>query len=141
MNLDGKRSGPGHSGETSRRKSLGYEGEIIARVHLEKSGFHILGENYRRKGGEIDIVAVKADMLVFVEVKTRNETNPVDFAVDSYSEAQMERLANLSEEWLSENEEKLPLDFDLRYDLIVVGVDGMGELEVKEHIADAFRAR
>ena len=141
MSLDDKRSGTGKSARADRRKSLGRSGEIVARVYLESNGFLILSENYRRRCGEVDLVVYKDRMLAFVEVKTRNEDDPVDLIVDTYSETQMNRLSELSETWIFENEDRLPVDFDLRYDLVVVGSDGKGGLEVKEHIADVFRAR
>jgi len=139
MNLEGKRSGSGDPVGKDRRKSLGRAGEVVARVYLEKDGYRILGENFRKRGGEIDLVVAKGKMLVFVEVKTRSDRDPVDLAIDTYTEAQMNRLAELSEAWMHENEDVLPGDFDLRYDLVIVGSVGDGELEVKEHIADAFR--
>ena len=47
-------------------------GENLARKHLEDLGYQVLEMNYRSKRwGEIDIVAVDGDTLVFVEVKTR----------------------------------------------------------------------
>lgn len=46
-------------------------GEEYAALFLRKSGYKILGRNFRSRFGEIDIVAVEGDTLVFVEVKTR----------------------------------------------------------------------
>ena len=48
---------------------------IVRRVaqHLIKDGFTILEYNYRKKGGEIDLIASKPGLLVFVEVKMRQE--------------------------------------------------------------------
>lgn len=54
---------------TSKRK-IGDIGENIACQFLEKHGFKILERNYLRKWGEIDIVARKADIVHFVEVKS-----------------------------------------------------------------------
>ncbi len=46
-------------------------GENLACEYLKKLGFKILDRNYLIRGGEIDIVAIDKDQLVFVEVKTR----------------------------------------------------------------------
>lgn len=49
----------------------GYRGEDLACEYLRKNGYEILERNYRIRGGEIDIVAMDGDYLVFVEVKAR----------------------------------------------------------------------
>lgn len=51
---------------------IGKKGEEIATKYLKRQGYEILERNFRSKRwGEIDIVAIKDDVLVFVEVKTR----------------------------------------------------------------------
>ena len=52
------------------RRELGQRGEAIALVYLEERGFEIIGRNLWRKSGELDIVALESDRLVFVEVRT-----------------------------------------------------------------------
>ena len=72
----------------------GKRGEILAQEYLKKKGFKILATNYQKKVGEVDIIALetkkarkkredykampksvrKEDVLVFVEVKSRNST-------------------------------------------------------------------
>ena len=53
-------------------KSLGKNGEEIAKTHLEKAGYTILEMNKHFSNlCEIDIIALDKDTLVFVEVKTR----------------------------------------------------------------------
>lgn len=53
-------------------KTLGQNGEEIAKAYLEKAGYRILEMNKRfSKLCEIDIIALDKDTLVFVEVKTR----------------------------------------------------------------------
>ena len=54
-------------------KLLGAVGEEVTVRYLEKNGFTILAKNYRIRGGEVDIIATKQELLVFVEVKTRRE--------------------------------------------------------------------
>lgn len=46
-------------------------GENLAANYLKKQGYKVLVQNYRIRGGEIDIIARHKDTLVFVEVKTR----------------------------------------------------------------------
>lgn len=51
--------------------NFGNYGESLACEYLKKQGYEILERNYRIRGGEIDIVAMDGEYLVFVEVKTR----------------------------------------------------------------------
>ena len=48
----------------------GEKGEDIAVKYFVKRGFKILERNYRKKWGEIDIIAEKGNILHFIEVKT-----------------------------------------------------------------------
>ncbi|MDE6757917.1 MAG: YraN family protein [Clostridia bacterium] len=52
----------------------GIEGEHLAVEYLKKSGYKILERNFTTKIGEIDIIAQDKNYLVFVEVKSRNNT-------------------------------------------------------------------
>ncbi len=51
---------------------LGKWGEEIASDYLKKKGFEIIEKNWRYQHLEIDLVARKDNVLVFVEVKTRS---------------------------------------------------------------------
>jgi putative endonuclease len=53
------------------RKMLGREGEDRAASYLVKRGYRILERNYSTRQGEIDLIALDRDEVVFVEVKTR----------------------------------------------------------------------
>lgn len=53
------------------KKEEGAFGEQLAVAYLKKQGFTILDQNFRIRGGEIDIICLDRDTLVFVEVKTR----------------------------------------------------------------------
>lgn len=54
----------------AKHNEIGQKGEEIASKYLEKKGFSIIDRNYRKKWGEIDIIAFKDKVLHFVEVKT-----------------------------------------------------------------------
>lgn len=47
-------------------------GESASCRYLEKKGYKILERNFRKGYGEIDIIAVQKNTLVFIEVKTRS---------------------------------------------------------------------
>jgi len=50
---------------------LGAAGEQRVATHLAQEGFTLLATNYRWRGGELDLVARKDELVIFVEVKTR----------------------------------------------------------------------
>ena len=54
----------------SKSTATGNVGESIACIFLERKGFRILARNYSRPWGEIDVVAIKNNIVRFVEVKT-----------------------------------------------------------------------
>lgn len=56
---------------TSLTKQLGNKGEEVVAHALVREGFSVLAQNFRCKTGEVDIIALKGSLLVFVEVKTR----------------------------------------------------------------------
>ena len=55
--------------------NLGHYGEDIAANYLQNKGYKVIDRNFRCRLGEIDIVAGKGKVLVFVEVKTRRGVN------------------------------------------------------------------
>lgn len=54
----------------AKHNKTGEKGEIITSNFLVRKGFSIIDRNYRKKWGEIDIVAQKDNKIHFVEVKT-----------------------------------------------------------------------
>lgn len=54
------------------RKKIGQVGEDLAVQHLKSQKYKILLKNYRKPWGEVDIIAEKEGVVVFVEVKTNS---------------------------------------------------------------------
>ena len=75
--------------------SRGKYGEDIACDYLKKNGYKIIERNFRIRGGEIDIVAVEGQTLVYVEVKTRtsDEFGRPEESVTYYKLKFLERAA------------------------------------------------
>lgn len=59
----------------NHKADLGKLGEDIVAKKLERDGFKILDRNYKRLYGEIDLIVTKKDLVVFVEVKMRQNRN------------------------------------------------------------------
>lgn len=57
------------------RQQLGKQGENLAVSYLTKHGYRILQRNFKVRYGEIDIIALYDHTLIFVEVKTREDTS------------------------------------------------------------------
>lgn len=53
------------------KKQFGNNGEQLVATHLEKKGYAIVARNYKKRFGEIDLIAQKDDTVLFIEVKTR----------------------------------------------------------------------
>ena len=54
-------------------KKTGAAGESAVAQWLTDHGFFVLEKNYRTREGEVDLIAQKDDLIVFVEVKTRKK--------------------------------------------------------------------
>lgn len=72
----------------------GRHGETRAAWFLRRKGYRILARRERTPRGEIDIVARRRNLIVFVEVKTRATPAELDFAIDEY---RLERVAAAAE--------------------------------------------
>lgn len=57
------------------KHKTGNEGEKIAKEYLEQKGYTILERNFSCNQGEIDIIALDNQEIVFIEVKTRTNMN------------------------------------------------------------------
>ena len=74
---------------------FGDAGERAAASHLRAKGYRILARQYTNSFGEIDLIAMDGDTIVFVEVKTRRSTiagHPVE-AVGDQKQRQLTRVA------------------------------------------------
>jgi len=117
------------------RRALGAEGEARAAEHLARQGYRVLERNARAGGVEIDLVAARGPLLVFVEVKARRvrRFGAPEEAVDARKRA---RLVHAARAWLHE---RRPRARRLRFDVIACDVDAAGEWRLR-HLEGAFDA-
>lgn len=101
---------------------LGRYGERVAASWLRSKGYRILACNFRApRGGEVDLIARRGKLLLFVEVKSRQADTLVRplSAVDARKRALVERGANA---WLRQlGTRKLPWRFDVIEILVTDG--------------------
>jgi putative endonuclease len=74
------------------RHRFGRDGEDAAAEYLRRRGFEILARNVRTARGEIDLVALDGEVVVFVEVKARRGAGALE-AVDARKQHRLSRLA------------------------------------------------
>ncbi len=109
---------------------LGISAESRAAAFLIAKGFRILARRWRSPVGEIDIIAARRHLLIFVEVKAREK---FDDAAWSVTDRQRARIAAAAEAWLAQRGDH---DFrDMRFDAVLV-VPG----RIPHHIPAAFDA-
>lgn len=121
--------------KTDPRHHLGRLGERLAAEHLERRGCSILARNHRTRYGEIDVIAVDGDALVFVEVKTRRGRGEPWDALHDAKRAQVRRMALA---YLADDSIQRPRTSLLRFDAIGVVVDARGRLTRLDHLVGAF---
>jgi putative endonuclease len=114
------------------KKQVGNRGEELAAQYLMQMGFVILARNYRKRIGEIDLIAEKDGILAFCEVKRsrfEGESHP-ELRVNA---AKQKKLARCAQIYLSEH----PLDFEsCRFDILAVKT--VRGREIIDHIENAF---
>jgi putative endonuclease len=81
--------------EANWNQKTGKTGEDIAAAYLEREGFRILDRNWGTRMGEIDIVAMEGDTMVFCEVKARMslEYGPPECAITAEKLKRLRRAA------------------------------------------------
>ena len=106
----------------------GIEAEAAVCKYLMRNDFSILNTRYKNKVGEIDIIAVNDNTILFIEVK-RRKAEVID---DPVTYTQKKRIINAALQYISENPEIA--EYDMRFDCILVDND----LSVN-HIEDSWR--
>ncbi|MCH9815610.1 MAG: YraN family protein [Actinomycetia bacterium] len=97
---------------------LGRRGEDAATSYLRSVGMSVLTRNWRRRLGEIDIIAREGVTLVMVEVKTRTGTRHGSPA-EAITPAKLARLQALTNQYLAENHDR---ERGVRLDLVGVRI-------------------
>ena len=114
------------------RRETGRRGEEVAAAYVAALGYRVVIRNFRCRAGEIDLVAVDRDTIVFIEVRSRTgdgRGTPLE-SVDGRKQAQVGRVARYfltARGW-----HERPARFD------VVGVRFDTEPPVVEHVRSAF---
>jgi putative endonuclease len=118
--------------DVSRRRKayrLGFLAEWIAAGFLLIKGYRILALRYAAHSGEIDIIAMRRDIVVFVEVKARAHREAGLMAI---SQEKQRRFARAVHHWIGRN--PWSMSRTLRCDAIIVL-----PMRLPYHLEDAFQ--
>ncbi|MEK7642343.1 MAG: YraN family protein [Patescibacteria group bacterium] len=106
----------------AKHNEIGEKGEGVAARYLEKKRYIVVNRNYRRKWGELDIIAQKDGILHFVEVKTVSRVSwggRFEQEVNNYRPEdnmhpwKLKRLSRAIQTYLLENKSEAEWQFDL----------------------------
>jgi len=125
----------GTTPEGGTRRALGAAGERCAAEYLARRGYRVVARNARAEGVELDLIALRGGVCVFVEVKTRRGAGrgAAEEAVDARKRARLVRGARA---WLHA---RRALQLRVRFDVIAVAVLPGGGYELR-HWPAAFDA-
>lgn len=115
---------------------LGKIGEDLACQELKRRGYAILARRYRRRGGELDIVARDGHTVVFIEVKTR-EGCEFGAGAESIDALKRRRIADVALDYLVRNR---LTESACRFDVISIALSEKGPtIELYQNAFDVAR--
>ena len=124
------------SGQAKPAARPGLSGEARACDYLRSRGYAILARNFRTRFGEVDIVARKDGVTVFVEVKER-EGDSHGGALDAVTRGKRRRVIRAATAYAAAHG---LMETPLRFDVIAIDIVANGAVKVR-HEAGAFDAR
>jgi len=117
----------------AEHNELGKLGEELALKELLKKGYKLKDKNYRFMKGEIDLIMIDGDKLVFVEVKTR-QTAEIGEPYLSVTRKKQRQIIQTAHRYIIQKD----LDMDARFDIVSI-VHNSYRTKI-EHIDSAFYA-
>lgn len=124
--------------EKARRKKselIGRSAEYFAALYLQIFGYKIIARREKTPFGEIDLIARKGRLLVFIEVKYRREKENLTSSLTPKSQ---QRIVNAAR-FLTSRRPKFQ-KMEQRFDLVFAAPLGPLPLGFIKHIKDAWRA-
>jgi putative endonuclease len=108
----------------------GLSAESRAAAFLIAKGYRILARRFRTPHGEIDVIARKRSLIVFVEVKARASLDEAAYAV---TPRQQRRIIDAAQGWLMTHPEHA--EFEMRFDVMLIA-----PRHLPRHLLAAFDA-
>lgn len=115
----------------AKHNDIGQWGEQLARDYLLTHGYTVMSQNAHIGHKELDIIALRGNRMIFVEVKTR--TQNLDDALDAIDEKKINRIVRAADSFL----QQFTAPYEYQFDIIaIVGTPETGH--TLTHIEDAF---
>lgn len=128
--------GPGQKpGGKLTRQQKGKIGEEEACRWLKEKDYCILQRNWRCRSGEVDIIAVREDVLIFVEVRSRSSNSGFGTPQESVDQRKMQQVRSTAAVYLQMSGEHTR---QIRFDVIAVMMNHVGEMMSVNHLENAF---
>jgi putative endonuclease len=117
------------------RKQLGALGEQFALEHIRQLNYRILDKNWRCRTGEIDLIAMDGNLLVFIEVRTRSGIRTFGTPQESINAKKQQQVTETAQFYTLRHQ---MINRQLRFDVVSVLTDKTGDLLSLEHLQNAF---
>lgn len=116
-------------------KDIGNYCEDLAKEYLKKNNYYILDCNFRNFLGEIDIICIRKNLLVIIEVKGRYN---YDYGLpkESINSSKQKSIIKITNSYISY---KKLFNLNVRFDVIEVYLNSQNTISTINHIKDAFR--
>lgn len=114
---------------------IGRRGEKLAAKFLRKQGYKIISHSHRQRLGEIDLIAVDQNVVVFVEVKTWRSDRLADPS-EAVTPSKQEKLTRAALIYLKQ---KKLLDHPARFDVVSIVLPSDESPQIR-HFKSAFEA-
>ena len=101
-----------HETKDRSRVALGRWGERRVARHYEAAGYVVLDQNWQVRGGELDLVMMRGDEIVFCEVKTRS-SDRFGSGFEAVDERKQRFVRRAAMSWLDANDRRGRLRYDV----------------------------
>ena len=118
------------------RDQLGRRGEDLAARYLQGIGYRIISRRERVLRGDIDLIALDDRTVVFVEVRTRSDTQH-GHPAETVGYHKQRRIAQLANAYIRRNRLE---DCRVRIDVVTVTLEGPDGKPAVEHFQNAFES-
>ena len=118
----------------AKRSEVGAWGEAIAAKRLAEQGYTVLARNWRSGHGELDIIAERAGIITFVEVRTRR-SHAYGSPEESITRRKRAKLIHTAQAYLEAN---AMTEAQWQIDVIAIDLDARNALLRYDHIECAI---
>lgn len=107
---------------------IGFDGEAAAKRYVESLGYRVIEQNYRSgRWGELDIVCIDDEDLVFVEVKTRSGQQ-YGQPIEAMTYGKLQRIMRTAQHFKLTHPDTPD---SMRFDVVTVDVDSRGASKIE----------